>query len=423
DINNEKDLKKAEVLIDTKNAIGICCNKMGAIKFKVALASFEEALSLTRKYFKDDKQKLLNIMHNMGCIYYDFERYEDAIYYHSEEISLRDKKDADFIDNLNFLGYDYEAINNYEKAIGYFKQALEIIKGLEGMNSDEYMNNTYYLASVYLKMEDYENAIKCLEKSCDFIERKLGEENPCLSEALTKLSSAYIKVGKRKEALNAQLKALKVVQDSVGEKHLYYASNTKKVADIYYLEKDYEKALPYYEKETEVKRDIIGIQNEEYVNSILNLINIKMKIGKDENEYKKLEQEIYQLIDYDFPAISYKRALLILCKIYIENNRPEKLYNVYEFYKDIENRESFDDMLKNAEEIEEDIINKENKIFENESEEVEEDYDSIEEHIFDGIKNLFDGIKKEIDKYEKNYNSDEDLKDEKDGKDEEVKED
>ena len=394
----EKDLKKIEILIDAENSIGVSYAKVGTNTF--ALASFEKALSLTRKYLKNDKKRLLDITHNMGCIYYELESFEDAIYYHLEELSLREDKDEDFIDNLNFLGYDYEEIENYEKSIGYLRQALDIIKGLEGINSYEYMNNTYYLASVYLKNKDYKNAIKYYEKSCNFIENKLGEKNPYLAEALTKLSAVYIKAGKIKEALNSQLKSLNIVKESVGKTHIYYASNVKKIADIHYLEKDYEKALQYYEEETAIKKVIIGTNNEEYVNSILNLINVKIKAFNE--DYSNIEQEIYNLINIDFPVYSYKRALLILCKIYIENDKPNNLYTLYEFYQKIEPEESFDDMLENAKKIEEDIIHKEYDDFLKQNLDFEQDYNSIQDEIFDGIKNLFDGIKKQIDDYDSN---------------------
>ena len=36
--------------------------------------------------------------------------------------------------------------------IVYFNQALDIIKGMLGINSEEYMINTYYISSVYSKI-------------------------------------------------------------------------------------------------------------------------------------------------------------------------------------------------------------------------------------------------------------------------------
>lgn len=392
DISNEKDIKKLKMIIDTENAIGICYSKMDSMGSRLAIESLEKALKLCKRYFIDDKEKIANIMHNLGCIFYDMERYEDAIYHHLEELSLRTNFDLSYIDNLNFLGYDYEAAGNYEKAVGFFIDALDRIKGLQGIKSDEYMNNTYYLANVFYKMKDYEKSCKYYEKSCKYISEKLGESHPYFADALTKLSESLVKTGKRKEALNVQLKAAKIVQDTVGENHIFYASNIKKLGDIYYLEGEYDRALSYYEKETKIKKDIIGIQNEECVNSILNLINVKIK-AKKQDKLEEYENEILNLINLNFTEKSYKRALLILAKIYVENQNIDGLYKVYDYFKQVDSTISFDDMLKLSNDIEENILNKENNNFK-EDEEI-----TSEEDIFDGLKNFLDNFKEQVERF------------------------
>lgn len=403
DINNKDDLKKVYILVETKNSIGICYNKVGILKLSLALSSFEGALSLARKYFKEDKNKILRIMHNIGCVYYDIEKFDEAIDYHLKELSLRNEKNTDYIDNLNFLGYDYEGIKDYKNAILYLKKALIIIKGLSGINSEEYISNLYYLGAVYVKNQDYTSAYKIYEEACNLIEQKLGAMHPYLAEALTRFAGVNIKLEKYNDALKIQLKSLSLIQKSVGENHIYYAANLKRVGDIHYLKEEYDKALPYYESETLIKKEIIGIANEEYVNSILNLINVKIKVLNDDS-YIEFEQQILKLIDFEFSIDSYLKYLLILAKIYISNNMLDKVADIYIFYNKIEENVSYEEMLEKVNDVEEDILVKDFKLMPREEEHLDKEYTQVEENIFESIKSLLDDVKTEIEKYKDDKN-------------------
>ena len=421
DKNNKEDIERIKFIIDVENSLGICYTK-SAIKQSLAINCFERALSLAKKYLDDKTENIVNILHNIGCSYYDIEQYEDAIYHFLEELSYRKNKDIDFVDNLNFLGYSYQELKKYEEAVGYFNQALDIIKGLFGINSEEYMANIYYISSVYSKMENYDLAIKSYQKACSLIEQKLGDKHPYLAEALSKLAENYLKIDKPEEALKIQLKSLSIIKETVGEKHMFYASALKRVGDIYYILEDFEKSLFYYENENKIKEDVIGIYNEEYVTSLLNLINVFIKTNNMDKE-EEAKNKLLKMVDFDLPKKSYERAILILCKIYMHNNLASGLYDIYEQYNYVNELDSFDDMVKKAKEIDEDIINKDKKlsaIFNSYEEELDQDYieEDIKDDIFDGIKNLFDGIKREIDKIGKKEDKEENKNNENDNQSE-----
>ena len=402
DMANAEDSRNLKLIIDAENSIGVCYSK-SAIRKSLALGSFEKAKALYKANFKTIDKQLIEITHNIGCAYYDMEKYDDAIYYHLEELAYRKEKDLHYIDNINFLGYSFEKKKDYTKAILYFSQALEIIKGLEGINSEEYISNLYYLSGVYFKQKDYQMAIKSYIEVSKLIEEKLGAEHPYVAEAFTRLAQSYLKDGDIEKALNIQLKSLNIIKQTVGEKHIYYSTALKRVADIYSILKDYEKAKYYYEKEYEIKEEVIGPYSDESVSSLLDNINIYIKTNDFEKEEKATEK-LLKMVDFDLPKNSYKRALLILAKIYIINGRGKEIYDIYDIYKDLDRKATFDDMVQYAKEIDEDITSKEEKInsmFENYEDE-EEDYDDYEEEsLIEDIRGLFDGIKGEIEKIDK----------------------
>lgn len=419
DVNNKEDIERIDFIVSIENCLGVCYGK-SSIKQTFSINCFERALNLTKKYLmnKDLKDKdlyterFLNTLHNIGSSYYDIGQYEDAIYYFLEELSNRSSQgNIERVDNLNYLGYCYEKLKKYDDAIGYFKQALDIIKVLFSLTSEEYIANVYYIASVYSKMGDYDKAIKNYEIACNLLEQKLDKKHPYVAEAFSKLSDNYLKADRAQDALDIQLKSLNIVKETVGEKHMFYASALKRTGDIYYILGNYEKALFYYETENSIKEEIIGIYNEEFVNSLLNLINVYVKTNKKDKE-EEAKNKLLKMVDFDLPKKSYEKALLVLCKIYITNDLAKELYDIYENYKYVNDTDSFDDMIKKAKDIEEDIIEK-NKTLDNIYEE-EEEIDELEdfrEDIFDGIKNLFDGIKEEIDKMERKQKKEENKED------------
>lgn len=405
DINKEEDKRALNLIIDAQNSIGICYGK-SSIRKSLALDAFEKALATHKKYLTNIDNSLIDITHNIGCAYYDMAKYDDAIYYHLEELTYRKEKNLDYVDNLNFLGYSYEKKKDFNKATIYFNQALDILKGIKGVNSEEYIANVYYLSSVYYKQKEYQKAIKSYKEVCSLIEQRLGQEHPYLAEALTKLAQSYLRLDEMQQALTVQLKSLNIIKNTVGEKHIYYSTALKRVGDIYYILEDYDKAMDYYEKENKIKEDVIGIYNEEYVNSLLNLINIYIKTKNIEKEEKATEK-LLKMVDFDLPKETYKKALLVLSKIYIYNEKGRELYDIYDCYLNVDKNITFDEMVIQAKNIDEEIITKEKKLngmfssYEEEDFDDDMDYIEDEEDIFDGIKNLFDGIKSEIQKIDK----------------------
>lgn len=401
DTNNKQDLERIKIIIDTENSLGVCYAK-NTKKQDLAMNCFERALSLLDNYCLDNKELKANILHNIGCIEYDKQNYDDAIYIFLDSLEYRKsikKRDINYVDTLNFLGYCYQETKHYEDAINYFNQALNIIKGLFGINSEEYIANTYYKAHIYTIMENYDEAveeqysylsnyklaIESYREASYLIEQKLGDKHPYFAESLSKLSEVYLKIDEPEKALEVQLKSLNIIKEIVGEKHMFYANSLKKVGDIYYILEDFEKCLFYYEIENKIKEDVIGVYNEEYIDSLLNLVNIFIKTNSLDKQ-EQIKDKLLKMLDFDLSKNSYENAMLILCKIYMHNNLTNSLFDIYEKYSLVNEIDTFDDMIKKAKNIEEDIINK--------SQVDERIYK--EKDNFKSMKNIFYNLKNEV---------------------------
>ncbi len=309
-LDNSVEAKKSEIdllklVINSYNSLGICYSK-NSTKIDISMAYFRKALYLSEvilpKKGYNHQELTCMILHNMACLNYDLDYFNQAIELHEKAKKLKTKQDIDYIDILNYLSYSYEALGEIKPAIENASEALVIIKKLEGINSSEYIANLYSICKLYQKNMQYYLAIRGYEQVYGLLYKKLLSEEVdivegYILEVLNRLSDCNIYLNGYEDAIEIQQKSLDLIKRTVGKTHIYYASNLKKTADIYYILKDYSKALLLYKEENLIKKELFGLYNKEYVKSILNLINLY--ILNDDTENTDL------LIDYLLGSINF----------------------------------------------------------------------------------------------------------------------
>lgn len=325
-------------------------------QYSASLKIFKEIYSIRRSILEENHPDYINCLLNLGNSYFDINDIENAVIYHKKSLSLRDRKDLDYADNLNLIGYDLEEKEDYEKAADYFLAALDIIKKIKGGRSDEYLKNIYYLGSVYDKNKNFAESKNCYEKSVELIKVYIGEEHPYYAEALNKLANSYMRLGNENKALTLRIKSLNIIKNIVGKNHLYYASNLKNIGDIYFKKNDFKRAKKMYEESIEIKKSILGVNNDEYIRDSSMLAKTYIKEKNLSAAEKILENLTYYFKspdgfvdindkDSDLDKDFYVSLLLDLASIYVTTNNAPKLYAIYKEFESLEPGLSFDDML------------------------------------------------------------------------------
>lgn len=310
-----------------------------------AYSAFKEALRLKKLICGEDSEDYIDLLCNVGSVLFDKGDYDKAVYYHFEALNKRTKKDISFADNLNFLGYDFEAKGEAENAISYFKQALAVIKAVNGSDSNDYIANVYYLAGVYEENRQYENALKYYEITVEKFKETGRDEHPYYAEALSKMSNVCVLLENYQRALMLSFKAMAISKKVMGENHIYYANSLKAVADIYVKTGDLDRAIALYTEEVELKKRLLGEKNDLTISSALNLCDICLK-NNDGLKAQGICHDVIKTTDSSNPM--YLDCLLALVRIYTKLENTELLYSVYEAAKSLEPNLSFDDMLKRA---------------------------------------------------------------------------
>ena len=138
------------------------------------VSSYEEAV----EYLKDDPVKAIKILvdlldkfernpliyYYLGVAYRKLENYEKAIYYLRESIDI----ESGIYEVVVELGINYACINDYESAIKYFKKAFEASREVEICTN---------IVMCYLNLNDLENAKLHLE-----IAKKLNSEDEIVKD-------------------------------------------------------------------------------------------------------------------------------------------------------------------------------------------------------------------------------------------------
>ena len=248
----------------------------------------------------DIKKHLASVEAETGSIMYSdaAKLYQQQKY--NEAIAIYNKIQPATVESNLGLGACYQALNNYQTAIEYFKKAF----ALDSTNAD----TAYYIGLAYSNLDDYANAKTYANKALaldknnknakDLLNYTIEQENIAL---LDKAMGFYEKK-QLPQALELINKAL--AQDSTDANAYYYR------ALVYDEQKKYNEAIADYgnalknNPEMTIVYYAMAIDYDylkQYKNALLNYKKF-LASTKEQNEYTKYsEQRVKDLHQYDTP--------------------------------------------------------------------------------------------------------------------------
>ena len=132
--------------------------------------------------------------------HYTFVNPDSAVFYTQNllEISQKRQLTKNIVYCYNYFGYVYNQQGNYFLGANNYYQALILAEKIN--NPQQILNCKRLLTESYLGLEDYEKALKYAQESLD-LARKLKDKNEEMS-SLNNLGQVFIKQGKLAEAQN-----------------------------------------------------------------------------------------------------------------------------------------------------------------------------------------------------------------------------
>ncbi|MFP4047328.1 MAG: tetratricopeptide repeat protein [Bacteroidales bacterium] len=231
--------------------------------------------------FPEGKGRSLNII---GKIHYNLGDFEKAIQYFLQSLEiLKKQEDKDGIANVyNNIGMSYRDISNYDKAMEYHEKALEI--NLEIDNKPGIAKSYNNIGVCYYSSEKYDTVLIYIKKALDINESINNKKG--ISSALNNLAICYSSMENYEKALSAFQRSLDINRE-FGDKSAI-GTTLNNIGNLYIHLGDFDKAEEYLEKSADIYKDI-GTRNLLKINyeAFANLYSSKGDYKKAIEYYQK----------------------------------------------------------------------------------------------------------------------------------------
>lgn len=217
--------------------------------------------SLEQAKEEEDYGAYITICNEMIGFYRSISAFEKA-YVAAEDVlllmeELQMENTEHFATTLLNAATAYRAAGDYETALRYYRQALQIYNGILPPQDYRYAGLYNNMSILLEKMEENEEAISYANKALEIIETLEGGEMETAT-TLTNLALLYFKTSQTEKAKELLERALALFEKSGENTDAHYSGALAGVAEAWYRMQDYGKALIYYEKALEEVKKHFG---------------------------------------------------------------------------------------------------------------------------------------------------------------------
>ncbi|MFN4878164.1 MAG: tetratricopeptide repeat protein, partial [Aphanizomenon sp.] len=255
-------------------------------------------------YTKDDIQEYLEIFYHFYQLA-DYDSAFEAIWHCNDFLTLRgyyanqvelygqlvskwsktnDKENWHYTASLISLGNAYNSLGQYERAIAFFQQSLDIFKEIGDIQGES--NSLIGLGNAYDSLGQYQRAIAFFQQSLD-IKKDIGD---ILGESISLigLGNAYNSLGQYQRAIAFYQQSLDIKKD-IGD--IQGESNSLiGLGNAYGSLGQYERAIAFFQQSLDIFKDIGDIRGES--DSLIGLGNGYNSLGQYERAIAFYQQSL-----------------------------------------------------------------------------------------------------------------------------------
>lgn len=256
--------------------------------------------SLAQAKEEEDYGAYISICNEMIGFYRSISAFEKA-YVAAEDVlllmeELQMENTEHFATTLLNAATAYRAAGDYEVALRYYRQALQIYNSILPPQDYRYAGLYNNMSILLEKMEKNEEAISYANKALAIIENLEGGEMETAT-TLTNLALLYFKISQPEKAKELLERALSLFEKNGENTDAHYSGALAGVAEAWYRMQDYGKALAYYEKALDEVKVHFG-ENMSYAVLCENCAAVCEKLGNEEKRqfYMGRAAEVRQAI-------------------------------------------------------------------------------------------------------------------------------
>jgi CHAT domain-containing protein len=249
----------------------------------------------------------ISSINNLGANYANLGEYEKAIAFYQQALDMS-RKIGDHLaesSNINNLAALYSVLGRYGEAEPLYKEALAIKKQQLGDNHPDVAQTLNNLATLYRIQGRYSEAEPLLQQSLVIMKQQLGPNNPDVAQSLNNLAELYLSQGRYSEAEPLLKQSLAIRKQQLGDNHPDVAQSLNNLAELYLSQGRYSEAEPLLKQSLAIRKQQLGDNHPDTAQSLNNLAGLYQSQGR----YSEAEP-------------LYKEALFIF-KQQLGNNHPD----------------------------------------------------------------------------------------------------
>ncbi|CAF4511448.1 unnamed protein product, partial [Rotaria sp. Silwood2] len=196
------------------------------------------------------------------------------------ETATSDEARADY---NHMLGWVYNGLGEYSKAITFYERALDIKEKTVPQNLPDLASSYNNIGNVYAKTGEYSKALLYYEKDLKISQKTLPPNHPDLAASYNNIGLVYDNMGEYSKALSSYERSLEIRKIALPPNHPDFAQSYNNIGNVYNNMGEYSKALSSYERSLEIQKIALPPNHPDLASSYNNIGNVYRNMG----EYSK----------------------------------------------------------------------------------------------------------------------------------------
>ncbi|CAF1294577.1 unnamed protein product [Adineta steineri] len=213
--------------------------------------------------------------------------YEKAIWYHEQGLQILQKQfpsnHPELATTYNNIGNDYQKMGEYSKALLSHEKALEIQQKAFPSTHPSLATSYNNIGNVYEYIGEYSKALSFFESALEMLKKTLPTNHPLLAASYNNIGAVYYKMGEYSKTLSFYEKTLEIWQKTLPSNHPYFPYLYNNNGSVYHNMGEYSKALSFYGKALEIREKILPSNHPDFAYSYNNIGSVYDEMG----EYSK----------------------------------------------------------------------------------------------------------------------------------------
>ncbi|CAF4546699.1 unnamed protein product [Rotaria sp. Silwood2] len=236
---------------------------------------------LLRKELSDIERA--DYYHKLGWAYNNMGEYSKALSSHEQTLEIQQTalppNHPDLARSYSNIGIVYKNMGEHSKALSSYERSLEIQNIALPSNHTDLASSYLGIGNVYYSMGEYSKALLSYERSLEIQKIALPPNHPDLATSYNNIGNIYDDMGEYSKALSSHERSLEIRKVALPPNHPDLAQSYLGIGNVYYRKGEYSKALSSYERSLEIKKIILPPNHPDVARSCGNIGFLYKKLG------------------------------------------------------------------------------------------------------------------------------------------------